>query len=135
MAKQLNPMPPSAKAARRTMWVQVLAALLLAGGLAAAQRWNKFQTWIPGLIDDKVYRVAAGLAVGAVVLLLLTFLMRYQWRWLWILLLVVELGSIGGLIWSGVKGVHWIWVVCLSFIALIAIFALFARRCRRWFHH
>lgn len=135
MAKQLNPMPPSAKVARRTMWLQVLVVLLLAGGLAAAQRWNRFQTWIPGLIDDKVYRVAAGLAAGAVVMLLLTFLMRYQWRWLWLLLLLVELGSIGGMIWAGVKGVNWAWVVGLSFIAFIAIMALLARRCRRWFHH
>lgn len=135
MAKQLNPMPPSAKVARRTIWVQVLAVLLLAGGLAAAQRWNKFQSWIPQLVDDRVYRVAAGLAIGAVVTLLLTFLMRYQWRWLWLLLLLIELGSIGGLIWTGVKGVHWAWIVGFSFVAVIAILALLVRRCRRWFHH
>lgn len=135
MAKQLNPMPPSAKAARRTIWIQVLIALLLGGALAAAQRWNKFQTWIPQLVDDRVYRVAAGLAIGAVVLLLLTFLMRYQWRWLWILLLLIELASIGGLIWSAVKGVNWFLAIALSFVSLIALLTLNARRCRRWFHH
>lgn len=135
MAKQLNPMPPSAKAARRTLWIQVLVALLLAGGLAAAQRWNKFQSWIPQLIDAHVYKVAAGLAIGAIVLLLLTFLMRYQWRWLWLLLILVELASIGGLVWSSVKGLHWAVAVTLSLLPFITFWALLVRRCRRWFHH
>lgn len=133
MAKKLNPMPPSAKAARRTMWVQAIAALLVGGGLLAAHRWKS--DWVPGLVDDKVYRVAAGIGAGVLVLLFLTFLMRYQWRWLWLLLLLVELGTIGGLVWCGVKGVNWILVAVLGVIAFIVLASLFARVCRRWFHH
>ena len=133
MAKKLNPMPPSAKAARRLMWVQALVAALVGGGLLAAQRWKP--DWLPGLVENRVYPVAAGFGAGAVVLLLLTFLMRYQWRLLWILLLLIELATIGGLIWCGVKGVHWAIVGGLAFIAVIALLPLLGRVCRRWFHH
>lgn len=133
MAKKLNPMPPSAKAARRIIWVQALTALLVAGGLLAAHRWAP--DWVPGLVDERVYRVAAGIGAGVVVMLLLTFLMRYQWRWLWLLLLLIELACVGGLIWTGVKGVNWILVAVLSFIAFLAFVTLLGRVCRRWFHH
>jgi hypothetical protein len=133
MAKQLNPMPPSAKSARRTLWIQVLLAVLLGAALVAAQQYKR--NWVPAIAADNVYRTAAGLAAAAIVLLLMTVLMRYQWRWLWLLLLLVELATLGGLVWTGVRHLNWFIVVALAIIPLVAIFGLLNRVSRRWFHH
>lgn len=133
MAKQLNPMPPSAKTARRAIWVQAVLVLLLGGAIWFGHE-NR-HAWIPDLIADDIYRTAAGLGAGALALLFLSFLMRYQWRWVWLLILLFEFASIGGLIFSGVKHVNW-WVLsALAIVPVVVLFALLGRVSRRWFHH
>lgn len=133
MAKQLNPMPSSAQAARRTLWVQAVLALLLAGGLLYSH--HNHRNWVPQPAVDDVYRWTVGLAAAAVVVFVLTVLMRYQWRWLWIVLLIIELGSIAGLIWTAFHGINWVVVVVLCLISLVALWKLLSRVSRRWFHH
>ncbi|HZE41574.1 MAG TPA: hypothetical protein VE172_22470 [Stackebrandtia sp.] len=134
MAKQLNPMPPSAKSARRTLWVQALLAVLVGGGFAAIHKYKN--AWEPNLVTaHHPYRIAIGFAVGGVVLFLLTLLMRYQWRWLWLLLVLIEVASLVGLVWVGVLGINW-WVVGVAAaVSLFAFAALLGRVARRWFHH
>lgn len=133
MPKPLNPMPSSAKTARRTLWLQALLMILLAGGLVAAHKYK--DSWVPELAANNVYRAAVGLAAAAIVLLFLTILMRRQWRWLWVLLLLIELATMAGLVWAGVRGINWIVVVVAALIPLVAIWALLGRVARRWFHH
>lgn len=133
MPKQLNPMPPSVKIARRAIWVQSLLALLLAGGYTLAQR--SARNLVPAVIEHNVYRAAVALAAGAVVMLLLSFLMRYQWRLLWLLLLLIELGCLVGLGWVGVKGFNWFAVIGLAVVPLVVFMALLGKVARRWFGH
>ncbi|CAM3177773.1 hypothetical protein [Stackebrandtia soli] len=133
MAKPLNPMPPSAKTARRAIWVQALLAILLGGGFAIAQ--TQAPSLVPELIANGVYRAGFALGIGAVVMLLLSFCMRYQWRLLWVLLLIIELGATAGLVWAGVKGFNWFAVIGLAIPGLVVFFSLTGRVARRWFGH
>lgn len=133
MAKQLNPMPPAAKTARRFLWVHAVLALLVSGGLLAARRFKP--QWIPELAASHVYYTAIGFAACAVVVVLLTLLMRYQWRWLWLLLLILEIAAVVGLLWCGSAGVNWLIVILLAIVPVIVVMALTGRVTRRWFHH
>lgn len=133
MAKQLNPMPRSAKTSRRAIWVQVLVLLGLAGWIWYGHE-NRHD-WIPGLIADDIYRTAAGLGAAALGLLILSGLMRYQWRWVWLLILFIQLAWLAGDVWIGIDGINW-WIVgALAVLPLIVIVALIGRVSRRWFHH
>ncbi|GAA4893166.1 hypothetical protein LX16_1887 [Stackebrandtia albiflava] len=133
MPKQLNPMPPSAKTARRAIWVQVLLALALGGAIWFGHE-NRHE-WIPDVVADDIYRTAAGLAAGAVFLLLMSWLMRYQWRWVWVLVLLVEIGCVAALVWTGIEGVNWWIVAALCLVPVTVFFSLIGRVSRRWFHH
>lgn len=133
MAKQLNPMPSSAKAARRTIWVQVLVLLGLAGWVWFGHE-NRHD-WIPPLIADDIYRTAVGMAAAAIGLLILSALMRYQWRLVWILILLVQVAWLAGDVWIGVDGISWWIVAVLAIPPVIVVFALLGRVTRRWFHH
>lgn len=133
MAKQLNPMPASAKTARRTIWLQVLVLLGLAGWVWYGHEQR--HEWIPDLIADDIYRTAVGLAAAAVALLILSALMRYQWRWVWVVILVIQLAWLVGDVWAGIDGINWWIVAALAILPVIVSWSLLGRVARRWFHH
>lgn len=133
MAKTLNPMPPSAKAASRTLWVQAVVAVVAGGGLVAAHHYAR--SWVPAIAADNVYRAAVGLGVGALGLVLLTILLRRQWRWLWVVTLLLEAATIAGLVWLVIKGFTILIAAPLALLPIITLCALLARVSRRWFHH
>ncbi len=133
MAKTLNPMPPSAKAASRTLWVQAVVAVLAGAGLIAAHHYAR--SWVPAIAADNVYRAAIGLGVGALVLVILTILLRRQWRWLWFFTLLLEVATIVALAWTVIKGFTAFIAIPLALLPIIALIALLSRVSRRWFHH
>ncbi|MGH8794883.1 MAG: hypothetical protein ACRDXX_19860 [Stackebrandtia sp.] len=132
MPKQLNPLPPSAKRARRVIWAEALVAVVI-GALIVGAHYG-FKSFVPQLVADNVYRAAAGLAAAALTLTLLTVLMRYQWRWVWWLTLLSQIGIVLGLLWVLLQDFPWYVTLPCMILPIAAMPPLSNKVTRRWFN-
>jgi hypothetical protein len=129
-----NPMPTSVRAARNTMWLEAVLALLIGGVIVLLHRYA--DDFVPSAAEHDVYRGAVGLGGLAVFLLLSTLLMRFQWRILWILNLLVQLGALVGLGWLlFTGGLYWALCIGLAIVPITILGTLTERFARRWFNH
>jgi hypothetical protein len=129
-----NPMPTSVRAARNTMWLEAVLALLIGGVIVLLHHYA--DDFVPSAAQHDVYRGAVGLGGLAVFLLLSTLLMRFQWRILWILNLLVQLAALVGLGWLlFTGGLYWALCIGLAIVPITILGTLTERFARRWFNH
>ncbi|THV28941.1 hypothetical protein [Glycomyces paridis] len=129
-----NPMPRSVRAARNTMLIEALLALVTGGLIVLLHHTER--DFVPEAAKDDVYRAAVGLGGLALFLILATVLMRFQWRILWVLVLLVQVGALVGLGWLlFTSGLYWALCIGLAIVPITIMGTLTERFGRRWFNH
>ncbi|SDE23909.1 hypothetical protein [Glycomyces harbinensis] len=129
-----NPMPRAVRAARNTMWLEAVIALVTGGLIVLLHHTER--DFVPPVAKDDVYRGAVGLGALALFLILATILLHFQWRVLWVLVLAVQVAALAGLGWLlFTSGLYWALCIGLAIVPITIIGTLTERFARRWFNH